>query len=118
MKRPEFARLAIVALLAREPLHRIDLVVERPAAIDDDMVLARAGLQRNAVGAAREQVHGRRAVQREVFRADGRLERRIVAIEQHGQFERVAGRACERGAQPMLKNRKRAGNAKYSRSSR
>ena len=78
-----------------------DLVVHRPRAIGDDVVLVPAVADADAVGALFEQVDGRHAVQREVVGIDHALEDRVAAAEQQHQIDRLAGAARYRPRQSV-----------------
>ena len=97
---PELALLGAVAHVADHALDGEDLEVARPRAVDHRMVLVLARPHRDAVAAARHQVHDRRAEQRELARVDQPLEVAVGAVEQDHDLHRVA--AHRRGRGPQL----------------
>ena len=91
----------------------VDLEVERPRPVGDDVILVRAVADVDAVGALVEQVDRRRAEQREIRRVDDALERRLAAAEQKHELELVAVDALE--ARARARSARRSGSAAETR---
>ena len=120
-------RTAGTAARCRSPMpcpttlgHLVDLEVERPGAIGDDVILVRAVADVNAIGALLEQIDGRRAEQREI-RARRRRSRASASPRPNRITSSISSpstRLSARASPVSSKKRKRCGNAKYSCSSR
>ena len=111
-----------VALVLARTDHRadgIDLEVQRPDPVRDDVVLTIVRLEQDRLGPAREQVQGRRGEQGELPRRHRPVQDLVALGQGTISSTEVPDARRSAGLSPESStNRKRSGSVKYSRRSR